>query len=365
MEMPAAERILVCLRYGIGDVVMEMPALRGLRAQHPHAHLTALGAWPALELIEGDPLFDALRGVQDFGFRHWGDRGTEAERARVAAWVDRNRFDRVLDVSHTVIGIREVLNATDVPISNTDGFLEAAGASRGGGARSIWRSAVRAWGLAEGMAEPLPRLYLSEQARHAARDLFADRGLDGREVVAIAPVASSRLKRWPMEQVCALMRRFAAERNCLFLVLGIPAEERITVRRMARAAGAERIVHVLPRHLQETAALIERCDALLSNDTGVMHVGAAVGTPSVAVFGPTSPEVVLPAGARAAGPEIPCAYRLEDRFGPPQCVLEDRCLIAPRSCIAAVPVDMVAQALHAALAEEAGSISNNRSGALP
>ncbi len=361
MDAPS-ERILVCLRYGIGDVVMEMPALRGLRAQHPHAHLTALGAWPALELIEGDPLFDALSGVQDFGFRHWGDHGAEAARTSVAAWVDHNRFDRVLDAAHTVIGIRDVLGAMGIPVFNIGGFLDAATGTDGGGARSIWRSAVRDWGLNDDATEPLPRLHLPERARRAAHELFLHRGLVGREVVAIAPVASSRLKRWPMDRVCALMRRLANERECQLLVLGIPTEERSALERMKLAAGPDRVIHVAPRHLQETAALIQRCSALLSNDTGVMHIGAAVGTPSVAVFGPTSPEVVLPAGARAAGPEIPCGYRLNDRFGPPDCVLRDRCLIAPESCIAAVPVETVAQALYALLADP---VRTNRSGAVP
>ena len=46
-----ARRILVCLRYGIGDVVMELPVLDALRSALPRAHITALGAYPAIELV--------------------------------------------------------------------------------------------------------------------------------------------------------------------------------------------------------------------------------------------------------------------------------------------------------------------------
>jgi ADP-heptose:LPS heptosyltransferase len=349
------ERVLICLRYGIGDVVMEMPALRGLRAQHPQAHFTALGAWPALELIEGDPLFDAHRGIQDFGFRHWGDRGGEAERDAVRGWIRANRFDRVFDASHTVIGIKEVLDASDIPVANTSSYLEAEP-----GAGSIWRSAVRAWGLVGPMPESEPVLHLPEVARAAARGLFNRHGLFGREVIALAPVASSRLKRWPMQRVCELIEGLAAERPSEFLVLGLAPEQAEGL----RAAGRERVTVVSPRHLQQTAALIEHCNALLSNDTGLMHIGAAVGTPTVAVFGPTSPRVVLPSRAHAAGPPGPCVHRLEDRFGPPECVLRETCLIGPGSCIDAVSVGDVAAALRNAFEGGRELTSSDRSGVL-
>jgi ADP-heptose:LPS heptosyltransferase len=355
MPDAARERLLICLRYGIGDVVMEMPALRGLRAQHPRAHFTALGAWPALELIEGDPLFDTHRGVQDFGFRHWGDRGGEAERDAVRGWIEANGFDRVLDASHTVIGIRDVLGATGIPAANTSRYLEAEP-----GAGSIWRSAQRAWGLAGPMPESGPVLHLPDAARAAAAGLFNRYGLVGREVIALAPVASSRLKRWPMQRVCELVERLAAERTSHFLVLGVAPEQTGAL----RAAGRERVTVVPPRHLQQTAALIECCSALLSNDTGLMHIGAAVGTPTVAVFGPTSPRVVLPSRAHAAGPPGPCVHRLEDQFGPPECVLQESCLIGPGSCIDAVSVGDVAAALRNALDGGRELTSSDRSGVL-
>jgi ADP-heptose:LPS heptosyltransferase len=355
MPDAAPERVLICLRYGIGDVVMEMPALRGLRAQYPRAHFTALGAWPALELIEGDPLFDAHRGIQDFGFRHWGDRGGDAERKAVAGWIRANGFHRVLDASHTVIGIRDVLGATGIPVANTSRYLEAEP-----GAGSIWRSAERAWGLSGPMPESGPVLHLRDAARAAAAALIHRHDLAGRELIALAPVASSRLKRWPMQRVCELVERLAAERPSHFLVLGVVPEQAGAL----RAAGRERITVVPPRHLQQTAALIECCSALLSNDTGLMHIGAAIGTPTVAVFGPTSPRVVLPPHAHAAGPPGPCVHRLEDQFGPPECVLREACLVGPSSCIDAVSVSAVAAALRNALDGDRELTPRDRSGVL-
>ncbi|RJP19820.1 MAG: hypothetical protein C4520_12080 [Candidatus Abyssobacteria bacterium SURF_5] len=64
MQFCAARRILLCLRYGIGDFVMETPVLQALRESSPHAHITAAGAYPAIELLEGDPRIDALMCIQ-------------------------------------------------------------------------------------------------------------------------------------------------------------------------------------------------------------------------------------------------------------------------------------------------------------
>ena len=353
MAPQATERILVCLRYGIGDVVMETPALRALRAERPSARLTALGAWPVLELFAGDPVFDRLQGIQEFGFRHWGDRGSAGARDRMAVWLDANDFTEILDASHTAIGIREVIEARPVPSRNTEGRLEVdSGPANGRGARSIRHSATRAWGLSRASGAIAPRLHLPESARQVAARFFRRHGLEGRQVIGIAPVASSRLKRWPLDRVFALLRRLAGERDCHVLVFGLGAHDKRTVARLGRAIGEQRLVRVEPAHLQRTAALIGQCDALVSNDTGLMHMGGAMGTPTIGIFGPTSPQVLLPLEARAAGPPHPCGYRPTDRFGPPRCVLDDRCLVGPRSCINLVSVDEVARLLNAALATE-------------
>jgi ADP-heptose:LPS heptosyltransferase len=89
------QRVLICLRYGIGDVIMELPALRAVCAHWPHAHFTTLGAHPALELPQGDPDFNTQACVQDFGFAHWGDCGTATARRHFGDWFAEQEFDCV------------------------------------------------------------------------------------------------------------------------------------------------------------------------------------------------------------------------------------------------------------------------------
>jgi ADP-heptose:LPS heptosyltransferase len=338
MSASSPQRVLVCLRYGIGDVVMELPALRALRAEWPDAQLCALGAWPALELLEGDPLFQRIVSIQGFGFHHWGDEGTAEARAELKQWCRDAGFDHVIDAFHAPPGIRRMLAELSITALNTTGDL--ARADETGGARSIWRNAVHAWGLARSAHLPPPALFMSTRARQAAEAFFEQRGLGRRPVIAIAPIASSPLKRWPVERTAELMRRLHDEHACDHLVFGLAPEDRALP--LLERSVARRAFHSVElMHLQTTAALIARCDAFVGNDTGLMHISAAVGTPTVAVFGPTSPRVALPDGARAIAPSLPCSYRLEDRFGPPQCVLEGRCLVREQSCITAIPVGAV------------------------
>ncbi len=377
----APDRVLVCLRYGIGDVVMELPALRGLRQLWPNAFFCALGAWPALELLEDDPLFQQVASIQAFGFEHWGDAGTPAARDSLARWCLDARFQRVMDAAHSPAGVRRVLAQSGIPAFNTGARLEVEPAGEGGsegegegegerewiankpagggGARSIWRSAVRAWGLTDVAPIPAPALHLSADVQLDAARFFESHALGRQPVVGITPVASSPLKRWPIELACELMMRLHGELGWQLLVFGIGAGDRPLRDALRRCLPADAVCRVEPMHLLRTAALIARCNAFLGNDTGLTHISAAVGTPTVAVFGPTSPHVALPAGAQAVTPRFDCRYRLEDRFGPPDCVLRERCLVREQSCIAEVGVDSVLAVLGTVL-QGAGNATVNR-----
>jgi ADP-heptose:LPS heptosyltransferase len=343
MVAKSSNRILICLRYGIGDLVMELPALRELRAQLPHAHLTALGAAPAVELLKDNSDFDAVFPVQSFGFQHWGDQGTAAARRRLAKWLIAGKFEWVLDAAHAAIGVRETISALSLPVLNTGNSVEInnGGPIAGRGVRSLWRSIGRIWDQAETEGEPVPHLYIPEAARRTAEQFFSQQGLANHEVVGIAPIASSKLKRWPLERLDEVMRWLICVQNKHLLVFSAPGEDRAVREWLKGVAQPERVELVPPLHLQQTAAMISRCRAFLSNDTGLMHIAAAVDTPTVAVFGPTSPSVYLPPGAFAVSSEIECMHRATNQFGPSPCLLHNRCLIGPSSCISTILVESV------------------------
>jgi len=95
-----ASNILLCLRYGIGDLVMELPVLDRLREVLPQATITGLGAEPAVEILEGDGRLNEVVSIQHWGIRHLGDPADEHICRRFTEWLVGSRFDLILDPSH-------------------------------------------------------------------------------------------------------------------------------------------------------------------------------------------------------------------------------------------------------------------------
>lgn len=351
MELKEAGNILLCLRWGIGDLVMETPLLQALRRAAPRARITALGARPALELLEVDERLDALACVQDWGLAHWGDSGSAAIAERVHRWLSEQRFDVVLDPSHAVAAVRDILWQRGGCLLDTGLWIQDAALAEDGGVAAICRAAEYGWGLGEASVDTEPELRIGAVDHAHAREWLAQSGVEAERLAAVSPVASSSLKRWPAERLAAIADRLA-DRGYRVLVLQGPQEAcgRAVVQAMRRPDAAVTVDRVC---LRTTAALLARCDVFVGNDTGLMHMAAAVGTPVFAVFGPTSPQVYLPPGQHGCAPQIPCPYRHTRRFGPPECLVVDRCLLGLRSCIDAVSLMELEQALDTRLSAAA------------
>jgi lipopolysaccharide heptosyltransferase II len=130
---------------------------------------------------------------------------------------------------------------------------------------------------------PLPELVVPASEIHAWRQskgLAADR-----RVVAFAPGAVGPSKRWPSASYAALARGLMSEGISVW-VLGGPNEQPLA----AEIATANPAAHDLTGHdLRNAILALAAADAAVSNDSGLLHVAAAVGTPSIGIFGPTSP----------------------------------------------------------------------------
>lgn len=109
--------------------------------------------------------------------------------------------------------------------------------------------------------------------------------LKGGRWLAVAPGAKHPTKQWPVERFAAVARAHAARSGCGVLVMGGP-EERAAMTAVCDAVAGARAWPV-ERPLDEAAAALAHCDVLLGNDSGLVHLAEAVGTPAVAIFGPT------------------------------------------------------------------------------
>lgn len=344
--------MLVCLRWGIGDLVMELPALEALRRALPDTRLVLLGASPATQLLEGDSRWDELHTVQGFGISHRWDGGERSTEAALGTWLESRSFRMVLDPKHAPPAVGRQVWRRELPCLQADERVEERVLQEGrDGVTAIAAAAEAGWGI------PVPHpagadLRLGPQRPWAARFLAELAG----EVapVAVLPSASTSLKRWPPERFAEVADAIARESSAPLLLLKAPGDDAADRVRAAMAA-PDRAVRIPPLHLRRAAALLERCRLLLCNDTGLMHVAGAVGTPVIAVFGPTLPGTYLPPGNahRGVPSGVSCPHRHVQSLQPPDCWMHGRCLIAERSCVQEVEVDRVLREARTALSADA------------
>lgn len=133
---------------------------------------------------------------------------------------------------------------------------------------------------------PSPRLWLTGADRARAAAVTGKAG----PVLAIAPTANWAAKVWPAERFAELVGRLTAPGRPLedarIFVTGGPGEEDL-VRPVIEALPPERLIVRMGLELPATAAVFERCRLFIGNDSGLMHIAAAVGTPTLGLFGPT------------------------------------------------------------------------------
>ena len=336
--MLSASHTLVCCRWGIGDCVMTVPAYRALRRHRAGDRFTWVIAEHASTLT---PQFaatdDEVVTYHGLGLTSW----LEAEpNAAVQALLDRlpaPPYLRVVDALHAPPPLRDALLCRGVDRAENDQGVELDRATSGVGPESaVAASAEVDWGVRVA-ADDHGALRLGSQHDDAAARALADAA--DAQPLALATSGGSPLKVWPATHLAELIRclREAPETSMVPVVLLAGLDPDPVADHVVRATGLRRIP---PTDLPVTAALLRRCRGLVSNDTGLLHLAAAVRTPIVGVFGPTSPRLYLPRCTRSVAAEPPdearCLHREPGRMGPPDCIVRGVCARGGRSCIDSV-----------------------------
>ncbi len=325
---PRSARIVVRAPNWLGDVVLSLPALRDVRRAFPHAHLAVMARPKVAEMYGAVPEVNAV--LPSLGLRE------DARRLR-------NAFDRAILFPNS-IGSAVPPFLARVPERwgyATDGrrFLltRTARVPRCVEARSqvyYYRGMLEAMGMSLTGA---PESALVCPPAWRAR---AEERLGGGPWIAATPGAAyGTAKRWPAERFAAAAEQLARERSASIVVLGTGSERRLGEEIAARMSVPSRVL-CGQTTLPELVGLLAHVGLVLTNDSGAMHVAAALGTPLVAVFGPTDWRETSPAGRRAAvvREEVHCA----------PCMLRD-CPIDHR-CMERVSVERVVAAARAVAA---------------
>jgi heptosyltransferase-2 len=293
----------------LGDTVMAIPAVRSLRAAFPDERLSLAGPWATL--LAGQGLADVLVAYP----RSWSGRLRTADhvrdlRAGVAVLLPNSleaalaaRYWRAQRRVGFAIDGRSWLLTDRVPVPEPRGHQI-----------DEYLALVQALGVPPLTREPrLAPPAVEAAERRAARALLAEAGLGDR---APRPIIGVHLgaefgpaKRWPVERVVEFCREVTAA-SASAVLLGAPRDLPLAERVVAVTGTPSLVGRDSPQTL--TAVLAEIA-ALVSGDTGVAHLAAALGTPVVTLFGPTDPALSGPRGLAATVrhpvPCAPCFYR--------------------------------------------------------
>jgi heptosyltransferase-2 len=189
---------------------------------------------------------------------------------------------------------------------------------------AYYQHLVRALGVPNGPLEPA--IEVNEARRRAGTEMLASHGWDRRApLAALAPGAAyGGAKRWPAESFAALARDLAGD-GVMTVLVGSAADRPAGAEVVAALGGNTAYADLIGRtDLQALCGVLANCRTLVSNDSGAMHVGAALGLPVTAVFGPTRERATRPLGS--AGHVVltnpvwcrPCMLR--------ECPLTHRCM---------------------------------------
>lgn len=278
-------RILFITATRIGDAILFSGPLAHLAATYPDAQITvACGPLAA-------PLFRAAPGVSDVivmakrkGGGHWIDLWRRAV---------MTRWDIVVDMRGSLTswvlraGVRRVNRRKPGHIHR--------------------HRVIEAGEVLKLDPAPPPELWLDEAARAAARSALPT----GAPVLALSPAAAAPFKEWPAAQFAALANALTAPDGAMagasVALFGGPGDEACTAAVAAAIESAPVVDLAGKLGILETGACLAAARLFVGNDSGLMHMAAAAGTPTLGLFGPTDEGVYGPWGdqarsVRAGGP---------------------------------------------------------------
>jgi lipopolysaccharide heptosyltransferase II len=336
VELPENPNLLVMETGLIGELLAVTPALRAIRKARPDAEVTVMVRPGSAPVLVGNP------GVQKLLPLVGRERKGFLGLMRMASWVRSRDFDAAL-VFHTSFRSALIALMGAVPVRaglacEGRGFILTHKKPRDRAAYEVDEH-LAVLGLLGIPADGRElEIFLTDDERRAARELVGPAG-DGERLVGLHPGASRDIRRWPVRHFVELADRLEREAGVRTVFFFGPREEDL-----ARAVGELREwesgappVLASPANVRVLAAAFELMDAVITNNTGPMHIAAAVGAPGVFIHGPTPVERWHPPGDRY----VPiCAEGLECRPCDTSTCAQERLL-----CMEGVTVDRVFEAV--------------------
>ena len=280
-------RILVIRGGAIGDFLLTLPALKLLRDEFPSAHLEILGYKHIIALVENRGYADSVRSIDYAPLASFFSRDGELP-AELAQYF--RSFQQII----SYLFDPDEIFADNLKRCGVKNLIKASPQINDGehAARQLARPLEQ---LGLFLEDAAAMLYPNKEDRMFAKK-FLERS--AQPLLALHPGSGGERKNWALENWRELGDWLieSMQPSTLLVVIGEADESRA---QQLKESWAERPVcfaQNLP--LPQVAALLERCAMFIGHDSGISHLAAAVGTPSLLLFGPTDPEIWAPTNER-------------------------------------------------------------------
>jgi heptosyltransferase II len=300
-------KLLVRATNWVGDAILALPTLRAVRSKSPDAHISILARPYVADIYRGQGVSDELIAYDPVAeHRGWSGRNQLIANLRSrhfdVALLLQNAFDAAWLAWRAQIpqrigyarDARSLLLTKAIPVPKPGEIPPHE--------KFYYLELVRRTGWLEALPQAdYITLQVSDSARHHAAQTLIDAGSrpHSRRIAIGAGASYGSAKCWPPERFAEWANRFLAHHDADIVLFGTAAEEPVSNAIIAN-------MHRKPIDLTgktviaDLPALLSQCHLFLGNDSGAMHVAAAVGLPVVAVFGPTDPLGTAPVTPRCA-----------------------------------------------------------------
>lgn len=283
------ESILIYGAMGIGNMIMFTPTLRAIRRRFPDAHITLLVAQSGCEeVVRGSSLVDEIIKANP---ERW-------ENLRLAKQIRDRRFDLLISEFHGGAFSRVTLlsgipyrvgHCTSPGWESRQDYLYNVKMQMGADEHEIDRDLRLAKALGIQVIDDSPLFYISDDDVVFANDFLQKHGVQDDQVVVGVQIGTWRVqswKQWDLTRLARVCDRLMEDFDAKVIALGSPNHQE-ELDTFLSATEQQPIAALGKANVKQAAAIVERCDFTICNDSGLMHISAAMDTPVIATYGPT------------------------------------------------------------------------------
>jgi ADP-heptose:LPS heptosyltransferase len=311
-RIPEARSMLVIHQGALGDFILALPVLSALRKAFPEAQTAIMGYPRILQLVGGRFYAEEIYSIDQKGMATFFVRQGPLDRA-IAQFF--SAFELIVvfgkDGEGTLIGnLKRACQGPILHINPLPNWDEGVHLSD-----HLLKQLTR-YGIPP--SETNPGLSLRESDREGGKIFWKERGIapeDRSKAIVLHPGSGSKKKVWPLPLFLNLFHHLQSHSGGTFLVILGPAEGP-EVQRAFEELISPHLILAKGLSLIQLASAMEGCRLFIGNDSGISHMAAALGLPTVAIFGPTDYRVWSPRGERVeiVRRGIPCSPCSEERF---------------------------------------------------